>query len=243
MDLKNEFLESKGIIKLSLKEIEFKIAELMTEKLKLETYIKNINQSYYFSCMETFKNQIDECQNEFNELNETDDAIYIQFKPTFNKLKQKYVAITENFEDKFDDFDGDNHEYFYEFEKNYKILKDFIDQLKDSKLKKDSVKNYDSLSNLIVKHDEELQKVIRENKQVEMYKLNTEIEIDEKPKKYKINRIRCGSCQDDIAYYGADSDTYDPECKRCDDLRTFGNNNHLFDSSSSSESSSETDSD
>ena len=154
MELKNEFLESKGIIQISLKDVEFKIAELMHEKLKLETYIKNINQAFYFSRMETFKNQIDECEKEFNELNETDDAIYIQFKPTFNKLKQKYAMIALNFGGSFDDFDGDNHEYFYEFEKNYKILKDFIDQLKDSKLKKDSVKNY------------------------EMYKLNTEIVID-----------------------------------------------------------------
>jgi hypothetical protein len=234
MDLKNEFLEAKGIIKISLNDVQFKIAELMTEKLKLETYIKNINESYYFSRMETFKNQINECENEFNQLNETDDAIYIQFKPTFNKLKQKYVAITDNFEDNFNDFDYDNHEYFYEFENSYKILKDFIDQLKDSKLKKDSVKNYESLSNLIVKHDEELQKVISENKQVEMYKFNNEIEIDEKPKKIN-RRRRCGSCEDDVAFYGADSDTYEPECKRCEDLNNFGKQK-VFDDSSDSDS-------
>jgi hypothetical protein len=154
----------------------------------------------------------------------------------FNECKYIIKLLKSVFNSIIDDFDIDydcsllaDSEYVGQFNELFNKFEDIMSNKKEygeavheydlEQRKKEWLDNHDKLQE---KHNEILINLKQQNKSDdEVFEtpvdcINKDVDDEEPKKKVKLPRVRCGSCRDDVIFYGAeDNSDIDDNCKRC----------------------------
>jgi hypothetical protein len=212
--------------------INFEIEKLRLEKKKINGSKKIIK---YTQNMMFIDELADKIVNVDNQINLKVKYIYgddlQECKRIINSLKSEYSDIVDEFDIDYD-YDCDLlanskqaesfDDLFNKFEDIMSNKKEYGEALRDFDLeqrKKEWLDNHDKLQE---KHNEILIKLKQENKSDdEVFEtpvdcINKDVDDEVPKKKVKFPRVRCGSCNDDVIFYGAeDNSDIDEDCKRC----------------------------
>jgi uncharacterized coiled-coil DUF342 family protein len=213
--------------------IDFEIEKLRLEKKKINGSKKIIkytqNMMFIDELMDKIKKVDDQISYKIKYIYGDDLQ---ECKRIINSLKSEYSDIVDEFDIDYD-YDCDllanskQAEFFDDlFDKFEDIMsnkKEYGEALRGYDLeqrKKEWLENHDKLQE---KHNKILNSFNRDNLINEVFEtpvdcVNKDVDDEIPKKKVKMPRVRCGSCQDDVEFYGAeDNSDIDEDCKRCND--------------------------
>jgi hypothetical protein len=212
------------------KNIDFEISKLSLERTKINISIKIIKITQNMQLINEIEDKI---VNADNQLNLKVKYIYgddfNECKSIIKLLKSVFEKIMDNFDIDFDcdlladsEDVGQFNELFNKFEDIMSNKKEYGEALREYDLeqrKKEWLDNHDKLQE---KHNEILINLKQQNKSDdEVFEtpvdcINKDVDDEIPKKKVKMPRVRCGSCNDDVKFYGAeDNSDIDEDCKRC----------------------------
>jgi len=223
-------------VKVALENLDKEIININLEIDKLRFEKKKINGSIYIIKYTQNMMFIDELM---DKIKKVDDQISYKIKYIYGDDLQECKRIINSlkceYRDIVDEFDIDSElfadskeaksidDLFNKFEDIMSNKKEYGEALREYDLeqrKKEWLENHDKLQE---KHNKILNSFNKDNLINEVFEtpvdcVNKDVDDEIPKKKVKMPRVRCGSCQDDVEFYGAeDNSDIDEDCKRCND--------------------------